>query len=99
MPARHTAPAGHGPLQLAVMRPGTLPYRPGLHKPLQLAVGRPVVDPNCPMVQLVHVPAPVKLNLPTGQTAAVALVDPATHAYPAVQFAVQVALGMATVSP
>ncbi len=34
-----------------------------------------------------HVPAPAKLYRPAGHTAAVALVDPATHAYPALQLA------------
>ncbi len=47
-----------------------------------MAVVRPVVLPNTPTGQLTQAPAPPVLYCPTGQMVAVALVDPAGHAYP-----------------
>ena len=48
------------------------------------------VAPYDPTLQFVHVPAAARLYVPTGHIAAVALVDPATQKYPAVQTPVQV---------
>ena len=52
---------------------------------MQLDVLRPVLDPYKPAPQSVHDPAPLTLYDPSGQIDAVALVDPAAHAYPAWQ--------------
>ena len=62
------------------------PYLPASQGPVQAAVGSPLTAPYRPALQLVHVPAPVKLYLPGGQMLAVGVVDPAAQAYPAVQF-------------
>ncbi len=58
---------------------------PGAQLPLQAADVRPAIDPNEPPGHCAQVPAPPTLNVPGGHIMAVALVDPATHAYPAAQ--------------
>jgi hypothetical protein len=50
------------------------------------------VPPNRPAGQSLHDPAPPTLYLPTPHTTAVALTDPAGHAYPALQFPLQPAV-------
>lgn len=44
-----------------------------------------VAAPKRPPGHSVQLPAPTRLYVPAGHTAAVALVDPGAHAYPAVQ--------------
>jgi hypothetical protein len=85
-PARLYLPAGHT-AALAFVEAAPQTY-PALHSPLQLAIGMPDTAPYSPAAQSVHTLAPVKLYRPAGHTAAVALADPATHAYPALQFPV-----------
>ena len=62
---------------------------PALQLPLHTAVDRPLVPPYSPAAQSTHAPHPDSEYRPGGHTDAVALVDPATHTYPAVQLAVQ----------
>jgi hypothetical protein len=62
-------------------------------------VDKPSVSPYSPALQLLHTPAPLKLYLPDPHTAAVGVVDPETHAYPAVQFPVHDALVSPDVAP
>ena len=95
VPVAHAYPAKHGPTHWLVIWPDTLPYRPPLHSPLQLAVVRPVELPNVPAGHGLHTPAPARLYRPALHTAAVALVDPDTHACPALQLPVH----MASTSP
>ena len=85
-PARLYLPAGHT-AALAFVEAAPQTY-PALHSPLQLAFDMADTAPYSPAAQSVHTLAPVKLYRPAGHTAAVALVDPATHAYPALQFPV-----------
>ena len=56
---------------------------------LQGADGSAAVLPNRPVLQLLHTPDPLTLNLPSGHTDAVPFVDPNTHAYPALQLPLQ----------
>ncbi len=51
------------------------------------------------MLQLVHTPAPLTLNLPSGHISAVAFVDPATQACPALQLPLHAADGRPAVAP
>ncbi len=53
--------------------------------PEQLADVRPEVAPNVPAGHRLHTPEAARLYVPTPHTDAVALVLPATHAYPPVQ--------------
>ena len=99
VPGGQAYPAGHGPLQDALVSPGTAPYVPTGHGPLHVTAVMGVVLPYRPTPQSVHTPAPAREYLPTGHVAAVAVDDPAAHAYPAVQFPVHVSLGMAAVAP
>ena len=57
------------------------------------------VAPYRPAAQSTHAPAPLSLNLPAGQGAAVGLVDPGTQAYPAVQLPEQVGAVAPAVAP
>ena len=82
-PAPHAYPAGHTPLQLAVVIPDTLPYVPALHGPLQLKFVRPGVAPYSPALQFVHDDAPATEYCPAGHIVAVDDTEPAGHAYPA----------------
>ncbi len=66
---------------------------------MQLAVVRPCVDPYSPAAQSVHTLVPPNEYFPTPQTAAVALVDPATQKYPAAQDPVQLDTAIACVDP
>ena len=58
--------------------PATQAY-PAVHAPLHTLDVAPAF-PNLPGSQLVQEPAPARENWPAGQMAAVALVEPATHA-------------------
>ena len=82
-PAGQAYPAGHSPLQLGAVRPVDEPYAPPGHKPLQLAFVSPALDPYRPAAQGVHVAALPTEYWPAGHSTAVALVEPAGHAYPA----------------
>jgi hypothetical protein len=62
---------------------------PALQLPLHPTLDRPLVAPYSPAAQSTHAPHPDSEYRPGGHMDAVALVDPATHAYPAVQLAVQ----------
>ncbi len=66
---------------------------------MHAAVGSPDVLPYRPALQSLHDPAPDKLYFPTLHTAAVEFVDPATHAYPAVQFPLHDAVVRPIVAP
>jgi hypothetical protein len=57
------------------------------------------VDPYVPGGHAVHVALPAKLYCPGGHAAAVGVVDPAGHTYPAVQFPLQVELDKPEVLP
>jgi hypothetical protein len=98
-PGAQAYPALHGPLHAGLDRPLAAPYLPAGHDPLQAAVGSPVVLPNTPALQLVQAPDPPNANRPTGHMDAVALVDPDTQKYPAVQLPLQPALPMAAIAP
>jgi hypothetical protein len=89
-PGAHAYPALQLPLQVEFVSPDTDPYFPASQSPLQLAFGMPDTAPYSPATHTVHTPAPVKLYRPAGHNAAVAVVDPATHAYPALQFPLHV---------
>ena len=71
---------------VALVDPATQKY-PAAQGPLQLDTAIAGVDPYRPAAQSTHTLAPVREYLPAGRIAAVALVDPATQKYPAVQFA------------
>jgi hypothetical protein len=58
---------------------------PALQLPPHPAVPKPGASPKVPAGQREHTPRPARLYWPMGQMAAVELVDPAAHAYPAVQ--------------
>ena len=62
---------------------------PALQLPLHTALDRPLVAPYSPAAQSAHAAHPDSEYRPGGHMDAVALVDPATHAYPAVQLAIQ----------
>jgi hypothetical protein len=97
--AAHAYPAEHAPEQPAVVRPSVAPYLPAGHGPLQAAVDRPDVDPYKPTAQLLQEVAPDRLYVPTGQVAAVALRDPAAHAYPAAQLPLHAAVVRPALDP
>jgi hypothetical protein len=80
-------PTGHS-AAVADVDAGTQKY-PALQLPLHPALDRPLVAPCSPAAQSTHAPHPDSEYRPGGHMDAVALVDPATHAYPAVQLAVQ----------
>ncbi len=69
---------------VAFVDPVTQKY-PAAQDPLQLGTAIAGADPYRPAAQSTHTLAPVREYLPAGQIAAVALVDPATQKYPAVQ--------------
>jgi hypothetical protein len=96
-PERLYCPAGKV-AAVALVDPAMHAY-PALQLSVQDATGMAGVAPNRPAAQEKHTPAPDRLYLPAGHVAAVALVDPAMHAYPAVQLSVQEATGMAGVAP
>jgi len=82
-PDRLYVPAGHTDA-VRLVDPATHAY-PALQFPLQLADVRPADAPYRPALQTVHKPAPGKLYCPAPQIDAVEFVDPAGHAYPALQ--------------
>ncbi len=84
-PGGQKYPESHAPTHWLVVWAPVSPYRPGAHCPLQAAVVRPAVDPNRPAAQSVQVLAPARAYCPAAHCTAVGDVDPAGHAYPAVQ--------------
>ena len=98
-PATQKCPALQFPLQLPSDIPATDPYSPAGHAAVQLGVVRPLLFPNRPAAQSVHTLCPPTLNFPGPHTTAVALVEPAGHACPALQLPLQDATDMADVAP
>ncbi len=66
---------------------------------MQAAEGRPLVFPKVPAGQGLHTAEPAREYCPAGQMHAVALVDPATQAYPAVQLPEQAVVVRPAVAP
>jgi len=91
LPAGHAYPALQFPEHAGDVSPAVDPNVPAGHGAVHAAVPRPDVAPYSPALQFVHNPAPDKLYVPAGHTDTVALVDPATHAYPALQLPLQLA--------
>ena len=91
MPAAHWA-------AVAVVDPATHAY-PAAQLPLHAADGRPAVAPYVPAGHALHNPAPLKLYWPTPHITAVAFVDPATQACPALQLPLHPALDRPAVAP
>ena len=90
-------PSGHI-AAVALVDPATHAY-PAAQLPLHAADGRPAVAPYVPAGHALHTPAPLKLYCPAGHTTAVAFVDPATHAYPALQLPLHPALDRPPTKP
>ncbi len=75
---------------VALVDPAGQEY-PAVQVALQAAV-RPVSSLHLPAAQLLQAPAPARLNFPERHTDTVALVEPAGHANPALQVALQAAV-------
>jgi hypothetical protein len=82
-PTGHEYPAEQGPEQVHDTWPGVDPYLPPGHCAVHDAVVRPVVSPYSPGLHMLHDAAPDRLYVPSGHIAAVALMEPTAHAYPA----------------
>ena len=76
-PGLHTYPTAHGPLQFAIVRPDTEPYRPAAHGPLHVEFTRPVVLPYCPAGHGLQPPAPATEYWPAAQITLVLFHEPA----------------------
>ncbi len=98
-PATQKYPAVHEPLQVPADMPASDPNRPAGHAAVHPAVVRPLAFPNRPAAQSVQLPCPPALNFPGLHMDAVALVDPAAHAYPALQLPLHVATDTPGVAP
>ncbi len=72
---------------------------PAVQTPLHADVFIAAVAPNRPAAHTLHNPARESLNCPKGHTDAVPLVDPAGHAYPAVQSPLHADVFIAGVAP
>ena len=79
--------------------PDTSPKYPPKHAPVHDATPTAAVLPYRPALQFVHVPAAARLYCPAGHVTWVALMDPAGHAYPAVQFPEHAAVASADTFP
>jgi hypothetical protein len=90
-PTRHTT-------AVELVDPVTQKY-PAVQLPLHAADGRPAVAPYVPAGHALHNPAPLKLYWPTTHITAVAFVDPATQACPALQLPLHPALDRPAVAP
>ncbi len=88
-PAGQKYPAAQDPLHVSTDTPATDPNRPAGHAAVQFDVVSPLLFPNRPAEHSKQVPCAPMLYFPGTHTAAVALVDPATHAYPAAQSLLQ----------
>ena len=82
-------PAGHT-TAVALVDPGGHAY-PAAQPPLHAADGRAPVDPKVPPGQATQAPNPGRLYVPATHATAVGLVEPAGHAYPALQLPVHAA--------
>ncbi len=98
-PAMHAYPAVQSPLHAAAVSPVVAPKDPAAQGPEQVAIPKATADPNLPAGHAMHDPDPARLYCPAGHTAAVAVVEPATHAYPAVQDPVHAAVVRPVVDP
>ena len=76
-------PASHGPEHSGEDRAGADPKRPGGQGAVHVGDVRAAVPPYKPTEQAAHTLHPDCEYRPGGHTAAVALVEPAGHAYPA----------------
>jgi hypothetical protein len=90
-------PTGHT-AAVADVDAGTQKY-PALQLPLHPALDRPLVPPYSPAAQSAHDPHPDSEYRPGEQMDAEGLVDPAAHAYPALQLAVQLDTGRPDTDP
>jgi hypothetical protein len=86
-PALEYSPVGHSDI-VALVDPATQKY-PALQLPLHTAVAKTAVEPKRPGGQRLHAPALPRLYRPALQGSTVGEVEPAGHAYPAVQFPMQ----------
>jgi hypothetical protein len=82
-PGGQAYPAVHAPTHWSVVCATASPYRPAAQLPLHADVVKPAAEPNRPATQSVQDPEPATEYLPAGHWLAVALVDPAGQAYPA----------------
>ena len=96
-PLRLYVPSGHS-IAVAFVDPATHAY-PALQLPLHDAFARPLAAPYRPALQPVHAPAPAKLYVPGPHRVAVPFVDPAGHAYPALQLPLHAAVGRPAAAP
>lgn len=87
-PAGQAYPAIHDPSQDAVVRPAEDPNRPAEQRLVHAADVNLVEPPYSPAAQTTHASHPDREYRPGPHAAAVALVDPAAHSYPALQLAV-----------
>ncbi len=85
-PYRPAAQDGTG---VEVFDPGGHTY-PGAHGPLHAGLVSPTLSPYTPAGHSRHTPDPIVPYRPMGHSCAVEDVDPAGHAYPAVQLPLQV---------
>jgi hypothetical protein len=79
LPAGHTNPGEHGPIQEELVWPARELYRPPGHTSVQLMDARPAVAPYLPAGQLVHGTPPPGLNCPGAHSSPVAFTLPAGH--------------------
>jgi hypothetical protein len=79
--------------------PDTSPKYPPKHAPVHDTTPTAAVLPYRPALQFVHVPAAARLYCPAGHVTCVELMDPAGHAYPAVQFPEHAAVASADTFP
>ncbi len=99
LPAGHAYPAMQFPLHADVSSPDAEPKVPAGQAAVHADVFIAAVAPYRPATHALHVDAPELLNCPKGHTDAVPLVDPAGHAYPAVQSPLHADVFIAGVAP
>ena len=99
LPAGHAYPAVQFPEHDAVDSPTVAPKVPAGHDPVHCDEISPVEDPKVPAGQGLHVQAPPVLYVPALHIAGVAVIDPATQKWPALQLPEQVGAAMAGVAP
>ncbi len=97
LPAGHAYPAVQFPLHADVDRPDAEPNVPAGQAAVQLALAIRGNAPYRPAAHKVHNPAPERLYRPAGHGDST--VDPAGHAYPAVQFPLHADVFIAAVAP
>ncbi len=99
LPAGHACPEVQFPLQANEDSPAEDPKVPAGQAAVQLALVIRGEAPNRPATHMLHSPAPERLYCPAGHGDVVALVDPAGHAYPAVQFPLHADVFIVGVAP